>query len=160
MIGTYGRALWAGDITPLQELSAAVLEKPVHLFEIEPRANYNFSVQGMNYHLYGDKKIETRNEPEALAVHYYLKADAPAAARITVADAAGRVVRTMEGPAKQGLNRAFVNLAGSGGGRGGRQREGGGAPPVPALTVGDYKVSVDVAGATLSTGARVRERIR
>src|SRR4029453_6771298 len=38
VIGTYGRALWTGDITPLQELSAAVLEKPAHLFAIAPGA--------------------------------------------------------------------------------------------------------------------------
>jgi ligand-binding sensor domain-containing protein len=27
VIGTYGRALWTGDITPLQELSAEVMDK-------------------------------------------------------------------------------------------------------------------------------------
>ena len=34
---------------------AEVLDKPVHLFDIEPRARYGFSTQGMNYHLFGDK---------------------------------------------------------------------------------------------------------
>jgi len=162
VLGTYGRALWTGDITPLQELSADVLDKPAHLFEIEPRARYNFSVQGMNYHLYGNKKLEVQNEPEALAVNYYLKTDAPAAARITVTDAGGRVLRTVEGPGKRGLNRALVNLAGVGGerGGGGGQPGRGGAPATPPLGVGDYTITVDVAGVTLTKGARVRERIR
>ena len=34
----------------------------------------------MNYHLFGDKYLEVPNEPEALVINYYLKADAPAAA--------------------------------------------------------------------------------
>jgi hypothetical protein len=96
------------------------------------------------------------NEPEALVINYYLKADAPAKAKITVKDPSGKVLRELEGPAKAGLNRALVNLAG-GGGRGGLR--GGGAPGVAPLTVGDYAVTVDVAGQSLTKPARVRPRI-
>jgi len=160
VLGTYGRAFWTGDITPLQELSAEVVDKPAYLFDIEPRARYGFSVQGMNYHLFGDKYIEVPNEPEALMVNYYLKAEAPAAAKITVKDPSGKVVRETEGPAKAGLNRAPVSLAG-GGGRGGPAggRGRGGAPAVAPLAVGDYMVTVDVAGQSLTKPARVRPRI-
>ncbi len=164
VLGTYGRAFWTGDITPLRELSADVVEKPAHLFDIEPRARYGFSVQGMNYHLFGDKYIEVPNEPEALVVNYYLKADAPAAAKITVKDPSGRIVRELEGAAKAGLNRALVSLAGGGGrggpggGAGGRGR--GGAPTVAPLAVGDYTVTVDVAGQSLTKPARVRPRVQ
>jgi hypothetical protein len=86
-----------------------------------------------------------------------LKADAPAAAKITVKDPAGRVLREAEGPAKLGLNRALVNLAG-GGGRGG-SRGRGGAPPVAPLAIGDYTVTVDVASQSLTKPARVRPRL-
>jgi photosystem II stability/assembly factor-like uncharacterized protein len=165
VIGTYGRAFWTGDITPLQELSAEVVDKPAYLFDIEPRARYGFSTQGMNYHLFGDKYLEIPNEPEALVINYYLKADAPAPAKITVKDSAGKVLRELEGPAKSGLNRALVYLAGgggrggpgSGGGGGGRGR--GGAPAVAPLIIGDYAVTVDVAGQSLTKPARVRPRI-
>jgi photosystem II stability/assembly factor-like uncharacterized protein len=163
VLGTYGRAFWTGDITPLQELSAAVVDKPAHLFDIEPRARYGFSVQGMNYHLFGDKYLEVPNEPEALVINYYLKADAPAAAKITVKDPSGKVLREVEGAAKAGLNRALVNLAG-GGGRGfggggaGGGRGRGGAPAAAPLTAGDYTVTVDVAGQSLTKPARVRPR--
>jgi photosystem II stability/assembly factor-like uncharacterized protein len=161
VLGTYGRAMWTGDITPLQELSKATLDKPAHLFDIEPRARYGFSVQGMNYHLFGDKYLEVPNEPEALVINYYLMADAPTAAKITVKDPAGRVLRESEGPAKAGLNRALVNLAGGGGrgGAGGGRGRAGGAAPVVPLTVGDYSVTVDVAGQSLTKPARVRARI-
>jgi len=156
VLGTYGRAFWTGDITPLQELSAKLLDEPAHLFDIEPRARYGFNTQGMNYHLFGDKYIEVPNEPEALVINYYLKADANGAAKISVKDFSGKVVRELDGPAKAGLNRALVPL-GAAGGRGGGRGRGGAA--VTPLTVGDYTVTVDVAGQSLTKPARVRERI-
>jgi photosystem II stability/assembly factor-like uncharacterized protein len=164
VLGTYGRAFWTGDITPLQELSARVLGEPAHLFDIEPRARYGFGTQGMNYHLFGDAYLEVPNEPEALVVNYLLKADTGGAAKITVKDFTGKMVREVEGPAKQGLNRALVQLGASGGGRGfgGAGAAGGrgrGAAPTPALSVGDYTVTVEVGGQTLTKPARVRERI-
>jgi hypothetical protein len=159
VLATYGRALWTGDITPLQELSAAVIEKPVHLFDIEPRARYGFSVQGMNYHLFGDKYLEVPNEPDALVVNYYLKADG-ASARVTVAEPGGRVLRDVPGPARAGLNRLNVNLGG-GGGRSGGQGRGGAAPAASGpLAVGDYVVTLIVGDVTVAKPARVRDRIR
>jgi len=163
VIGTYGRALWTGDITPLQELSAAVLAKPAHLFDVEPRARYGFSTQGMNYHLFGDKFLEIPNEPDALVVNYYLGADA-GNARVVLTDAAGRPMREMQGPARAGLNRVQISLAGggrggpapTGAGRGGGRGAGPGAGP---LGVGDYLVTLEVAGQTLTKPARVRDRL-
>jgi sortilin (neurotensin receptor 3) len=159
VLATYGRALWAGDITPLQEMTEEIAGKNVHLFDIEPRARYNFGTQGMNYHLFGDKYLEVPNEPEALVVHYYLRADATGEARITVADLSGKQVRQLTGPAKRGLNHALVNLAGSGGGRGGGGR-GGGGPVVAPLGVGEYVVTVEVAWEKLTENARVRARVQ
>jgi hypothetical protein len=155
VLATYGRALWTGDITPLQELSDEVLDKNAYLFDIEPRARYGFGTHGMNYDLFGDKYLEVPNEPEALVVNYYLHADAAADAKITVADLSGRSIRQLTGPAKRGLNHALVNLGGAGGGRGGRGMGSAAAP----LAVGDYVVTVEVAGETLTKNARVRARI-
>ena len=164
VIATYGRALWSGDITPLQELSADVLDRPAYLFDVEAKARYGFSTQGMNYHLFGDRYLQVPNEPEAFAINYYVRAEAGSRARITVKDGGGNIVREVEGPAKRGLNRALVPLAG-GGGRGGAGNGGGqaargrGAAPTPPLATGDYVVTLDVAGVTLSKPARVRARI-
>jgi photosystem II stability/assembly factor-like uncharacterized protein len=152
VIATYGRALWAGDITPLQELSGELLNRSAYLFDIEPRARYGFSTQGMNYHLFGDKYLEVPNEPEALVINYYLNAESSAQAKIAVSDSTGHIVRQVEGPAKKGLNRALVNLGGGGG-------RGRGAVTTPPLGVGDYTVTVEVAGVTLTKSARVRARI-
>jgi hypothetical protein len=155
VIGTYGRALWTGDITPLQELSAAVLEKRVHLFDIESRARYGFSGQGMNYHLFGDRYLEAANEPDALAINYYLNAPAPTGAHITVTDLQGTRVAELNGPGAAGLNRALWNMrpsaAGGGGGRGGLGA-GTGSP------VGDYLITLEVAGERVTKTGRIRAR--
>jgi hypothetical protein len=157
VLGTYGRAFWTGDITPLQELTPGVLDKTAYLFDIEPRARYGFSEQGMNYHLFGDKYLSVPNEPEAFAINYYLKADAASGAKITVTDSTGQVTRQLDGPAKKGLNRVYANLNGSFGGRGGRGR--GAGPAEGPLAIGEYSVTVEVGGEKLTKPARVRARI-
>jgi hypothetical protein len=156
VVATYGRAILAGDITPLQELTTEVLAKPFHLYAVEPKARYGFGTQGMNYHLFGDKYLEVPNDPEALVVQYHLGTDATGQARITMADPAGQPVRTLTGPVKAGLNRVLIPLLGGGGARGGGR--GGGEPVVP-LGIGDYTITVDVAGQAQTVPARVRDRI-
>jgi hypothetical protein len=174
VLATYGRALWTGDITPLQELSAAVLDKPAYLFDIEPRARYGFSDQGMNYNLFGDKYLEVPNEPDALIVNYYISGNNPPTSVRIIATRADtdEVMRDQQGPARIGLNRVVISMAASGGGRG----RGVGAPNQTgpgrggtatggALTVGKYNVSVWFPLAAensliLTKPARVRDRIR
>jgi photosystem II stability/assembly factor-like uncharacterized protein len=159
VLGTYGRAFWTGDITPLQELTPDVLDKPAFLFDIEPRARYGFSTQGMNYHLSGDRYLSTPNEPEAFVINYYLKSDVPGGAKIVVTDSGSKVVRQMQGPSQHGLNRALVNLNGGFGGRGGGRGRGAAPAGEGPLNVGEYTVTVDVAGQTLTKPAKVRARI-
>lgn len=155
VLATYGRALWAGDISPLQETTAAVLHETVHLFDIKPKARYGFGRQGMNYELYGDKYIEVPNEPEAFVVNYYLLTAQNEAAHVAVADKEGTIVRQVDGPSARGLNRVFVPLAiprgrGAGGGRGGSSDE---------LTPGSYQITLTVGGRTVSKTGVVRDRI-
>lgn len=150
VVATYGRAVWAGDITPLQELSEDALGKRMYLFDIEPRARYGFSTQGMNYHLFGDRYLEAPNEPEALVINYYLREGSAGDSKIIVSDTSGKDVRQVTGPAKQGFNRVLVNLGG--GGRGG--------PALAPLAVGDYTVRLQVDGETIAKPAKVRARIQ
>ena len=152
VMGTYGRAVWVGDITPLQDLSPATLEKTAHLFAIEPRPRYGFGAIG-NYFLRGSSTLDAPNEPDAIVINYYVKTDVEGGARVTVADAGGRVVATLTGPARRGLNRVQWSLGGGGGGRGGGAAAGG-PPPV-----GEYVVTLEVGGEKMSQPARVRERL-
>ena len=71
----------------------------------------------------------------------------------------GKILREVDGPAKSGLNRALVESR-----RRRRRAAAAGAvaaraPAVAPLTVGDYTVTVDVAGQSLSKPAKVRERL-
>ncbi len=159
VLATYGRGLWTGDVSFMPELTPDVLGKNAYLFDIKPKARYGFGSQGMNYELYGDKYLSVPNEPEAIVINYYLKADQSAGAKVTVTDKDGRVMRQLDGPGKKGMNRVLWTLAGSGGGGRGGGRGGGGAAPAPPATVGDYTVTVDVAGEKLTKPAKVRERI-
>jgi hypothetical protein len=150
VLATYGRTLWVGDVSPLQELTADVLNRPVHLFDIEPKTRWGFGSQGMNYQLYGNKYIQVPNEPEGLTVNFYLKAAASDSARVTVQDAGGRTVAQAGTPGRAGLNRVVFGFAGGRGGRG-----GGGTT---ALAPGQYMVTLDVGGQKLSKPAVVRAR--
>ena len=148
VLGTYGRGIFVGDISHLQELTPAMAEKPLHLFAIEPRTPYQFRALG-NYHLFGDAFIEVPNEPDALVINYFLREKAEGNVQVTVADVAGQTVATLRGPAERGVNRVFWNMrrAPAGGGRGGgaggggRGTFGGGRLPhygVGRLAAGDH----------------------
>ena len=129
VLGTYGRGIFIGDITPLQELSAEVLAKPFHVFTLEPRTPYNFRAQG-NFQLFGNAYIEVPNEPDAMVIDYYLRAAARTGARITIADIKGEEIAQLKGPSEAGLNRVLWNMRAGGapaGGRGGRARRRTGA---------------------------------
>jgi photosystem II stability/assembly factor-like uncharacterized protein len=156
VLGTYGRGLFVGDITPLQELSTEVLAKPFHLFAVEPRPYYGFRALG-NFHLFGHRYIEVPNEPDGLTIHYYLRAAQTGGAALTVSDITGKDVAQLKGPSNAGLNRVLWNMragTGGGGGRGGGGR--GGGPPLPA---GSYRITVSVGGEQQSTVGHIRERI-
>ncbi len=104
VVGTYGRGIWVTNIAPLQELTPAVLERAVHLFDVRPVAWKMASGWG-NYQLYGDRHLSTPNEPNGFVVSYYLRAPVPASPTITIADPFGTVLHTMEGPTAAGLHR-------------------------------------------------------
>ena len=84
------------DITPLQEMTAAVLDEDVHLFDIEPKTQRVTGGIG-NYQLLGDSHLFTPNEPNAVVINYYLKAKAAGPVKVTVADPYGTVLAELDG---------------------------------------------------------------
>jgi photosystem II stability/assembly factor-like uncharacterized protein len=160
VLGTYGRGIFVADISHLQELSAEVLAKPLHLFAVEPRAAYGFRAQG-NYHLFGDKYLEVPNEPDALVINYYLHATQDGGATVTISNIKGDRVAQLKGPSNAGINRVLWNMrAAAGPQRGGRGEGGGrGGAGGPLLPTGEYRIVVAVGGQEGSTIGRIRERI-
>lgn len=108
VISTYGRGFWIlDDLAPLQQIDAAVLAKGSHLFP--PRAAYRFRPITAPSTTYDDPTAGTDPEYGA-SLNYYLKTPAKAAPRIEILDAAGKVVRTVRGTNRSGLNRVHWDL--------------------------------------------------
>ena len=159
IVATHGRGLWiADDITPLQQLTPAVLNADAHLFDIRPAVAW-LNDRKLGQQVTGQQVFQGDNAPRGTAISYHLKTAASGPVRISISDVSGRVVRTIDGTGNQGINRVQWNLApnaepGAQGGRGGGGGGGGGGPSVPP---GTYKVTVTVGATTLTKTVEVLE---
>jgi hypothetical protein len=156
IVAAHGRSVWiADDITPLQQLTQAVRDADATLFDIRPAIAW-LNDQQNNQQVGGQKVFTGENAPRGAAINYYLKSAATGDVKITVADATGRVIRTLDGTKTAGINRVMWNLApqpqpgqaGAGFGGGGR----GGAA---AVGEGTYIVTLEVAGKKLTKPLQV-----
>jgi len=102
VVGTYGRGFWImDDITPLQQLTDAVIQSSVHLFK--PRPAYRLhSITG-----------GPRLTHEAY-INYYLKDPPNGEVTVTILDESGQTVASVPGTKEPGLNRVSWNLGYSG----------------------------------------------
>jgi hypothetical protein len=148
--GTYGRGVWVIDIAPIREMTEENLKGP-YLFSVKPKPIRRDGAQG-NYRFNGDTFPTTPNEPNGLLIYYYLRQDAAQPVTVTVADLAGKVVRTLQGSQKAGINRVSSEGGGFGGGGGGR-----GGQARAAMPPGEYVVTLDAGGTKLTQMARVVE---
>jgi photosystem II stability/assembly factor-like uncharacterized protein len=152
IVATYGRGAWVADISTLQETGAG---GDVHLFDLEPRTQRVYGGIG-NYQLLGDSHLFTPNEPNAVVVNYYLKAKAEGGVKIKVFDAKGVLLTDLAGKGEAGVNAVLWGMRpqrpGQGGPRGAGM--GGGAMVEP----GEYTVTLEAAGASLSKKAVIRAR--
>ena len=155
VLGSYGRGLWVTNIGPLQELSPAVLAKDAHLFSIKPVVQRVTWVFGANDYLFGQRHFSTPNEPNGMVIRYYLKSAGSGRATVVISDAAGQEVARLQGPADAGINTVVWNTRrDAAGGRGGGGR---GGPPVVdlLLPLGEYRVTVDAGGTSLTGVGRI-----
>ncbi len=158
VVATYGRGLYVVDISPLQEMTAGVLDEDVHLFDIEPRTQRVTAALG-NYQLLGDSHLLTPNEPNALAIDYYLKAKIDGPVKVTVSGPEGDVLVEAEGKGEAGINTVSWDMRPRRPGR----KSGPGASPGfgggPRLAApGEYVVTLEAAGKKLSKKAVIRYR--
>ena len=138
VVGTYGRGLWITNVAPLEQLTAAVLDEPVHLFDVRPATLYTASGWG-NYELYGDRHLATPNDPVGFTVTYYVKTDLGAEVTVAFADPWGKTLHEVKAPGSAGLHDARWTFR--------RDR------PAP----GEYLVTLKAGNRTLTARARVRE---
>jgi hypothetical protein len=150
IVATHGRSvLIADDITPLQQLTPAVLTQDATLFDIRPAVAYLTDVT-LSQQIGGQQVFVGENAPRGTAITYYLKTPAAGGVKISIADATGKVIRTLDGTKAAGMNRVEWNLsptgrAGAPGGGG-----GGGFGNIPSVDAGTYTVTLTVNGRTLT----------
>ena len=165
IVATHGRGAYIlDDATPLQQLGTA-MTTDFTLFDV--REATRWTIWGKDGNL-GQKVYKADNPPSGAIINYYLKAAPKDDVVITIADKAGKTIRTIRAaPKNAGVNRTVWDLrydgprqgpsfGGRGGGRGavgaegapaaegagGGGRFGGG----PAVVPGEYVVKVRAAG--------------
>ena len=159
IVGTHARGVWiADDLTPLQQLTADVLAEDMTLFDPRPAVAWMTDRQ-RGQQIGGQRAFAGENPPRGAQIAYYLKTPASGDVRLTIADGTGRVVRTLEGPKRAGINRVIWNLtAGPAQGQTGPAPGGGRGGSVPAPP-GTYLVTLEVWGRRLTKPLTVLEDI-
>lgn len=105
IIATHGRGLYILDnIQPLRQLAAAM---PSNAFVFEGPAAVRWQTWGRDNPI-GAKEYLGQNPAMGGMIDYYVKAAGPA--KITIANAAGKVVRTINANGQPGVNRVLWDL--------------------------------------------------
>ena len=122
VVGTHGRGIWViDDISPLRQLTDAVLASDAYLFK--PADAYNY-IQGDDNGTPTQKdEPQGENPPAGAFIDYYLKSASRAPVTLVILDASGKVLHTFSSdPSVQPVG-------------GQRRRGGGGIPNVSPLWV-------------------------
>jgi hypothetical protein len=139
IVATHGRSIWiADDVTPLQQLTAAVAAQDAVLFDVRPAVAYLFDYR-TDADVGGDKRFEGQNPARGTAISYYLKNSA-GDVKISIVDPTGRTICTSTGPSSAGIHRVQWTLvspmisasASASTGRGGAGAGGGANTGAPA----------------------------
>lgn len=152
IVGTFGRGIWVTDITPLREMNESLLSEDAHFFGVRPRAWRREGALG-NYRLHGDRLVVTQNEPNGMIFAYYLKEQVKDKVTLTVADASGKIIRTLDGTRKAGINRVVWDMSDVNRTPGAGFRQLGGE--VHVVPAGEYLVTLRIGERQLMQKARI-----
>jgi hypothetical protein len=108
VIATHGRSLYLLDVAPLQELTAAVLAKGAHLFEVKPATAFPHRSPAEPAEA---KVFAGQNPPYGATLYYYLRRPQAKPVRITITDSLGKKIRVLEGNKEAGLHRLTWDLS-------------------------------------------------
>ena len=154
VLATHNRGVWILDnVNAIQELTPQVMASAAHLFTIEPARQIRYAAELAHT---GDMFYRGENPPNGAIVDYWLGAarDSGAVA-ITVLDAAGKRIASVEPTRQAGINRVIWDL------RHARlvARPGSRArPPAgPYVVPGRYTVRLTVDGRSYEQPVDVRE---
>ena len=102
---THGRSFWIVDITPLEQMTTAVVSKAVHLFE--PKTAFQWGeapTLGASGNGNGQAFFGTPNPPYGASLTYRVSGAGGQSARIFVLDAQGDTLQSLTGPGTPGLH--------------------------------------------------------
>ncbi|HEY0349879.1 MAG TPA: hypothetical protein VGC60_17160, partial [Pyrinomonadaceae bacterium] len=107
VISTYGRGFWIlDDITPIQQMTAEVMNSNAHLFPIHS----TYRLRGITVpYASGDDPTTGQNPPYGASINYFLKSAARGVS-IKITDAQGQTIQTIRGTGNAGMNRVWWNL--------------------------------------------------
>jgi hypothetical protein len=101
IVATHARSIWiADDLTPLQQM-ASVGTQDVVLFDIRPAIAYLTDRQ-RGQQTGGQKAFVGENPQRGTLISYFLRSPATGDVKITIADATGKTIRTLDGTKDQG----------------------------------------------------------
>jgi photosystem II stability/assembly factor-like uncharacterized protein len=161
ILATHARSLWIfDDITPIQQMTPAILDSKAHLFPIRSALRYT---QRFTRYGNGDKQFTAPNPPYGALITYYLKVkqDEKTPVKIQILGEGGKVIEDLQKPANEkGLNRVAWDLRYSGP----EQRRPpseeetafGGGPRGPQVLPGNYTVRLTVGDKTYEQQVEVK----
>src|SRR5262249_1879145 len=129
------------DLAPLEELTAEVRAKDVHLCTVKPATAFTPRVPAMAA---GDSNFKGTNPPVAATIYYHLKDVAPGPVTITVVGGDGKPLAKLTGPKEAGLHRVMWNLRPEG-------------EKTELVKPGEYTATLRVADKSWTTKIRVEE---
>jgi hypothetical protein len=171
VLATHGRSIMImDDITPLQQMTSAVLATDAYLFEPRNAVRWKQDIR-QRRSVTGQMNWEGENAPEGTSIAYYLRSAGNVTLTIReVGDTA--VFRRITAPGLAGLNQVRWNLCsdlrpspqqggGGGGGGGGACAEGQGAQRRVGRMAdpGAYSVTLSVGGREFTRSVTVHEDI-
>ena len=101
---THGRGIWIVDVAPLQQFNKTIAAKPAHLFE--PKTAFQWGeepLRGASGNGNAQNFFVTQNPAYGAAITYRVTQAAPTA-RITIVDATGDTLSTLNGPGAVGTH--------------------------------------------------------
>lgn len=153
ILGTYGRGIFITNIEPLEEMTPSMLAEDVHLFAIAPTTQRITRAFGANDYLFGQRNIQTPNEPAGMVIRYYLKHAVNAGATVLITDAAGHEVARLKGSNAAGINTVLWNMRVARAAGAARSRTQNGLEGLVPL--GEYNVTLELGDVKLTNHARV-----
>jgi photosystem II stability/assembly factor-like uncharacterized protein len=157
VLATHGRGVAImDDVSPLQQLTPAVLAADVHLFEPREAVLWRTD-RRTSRSVTGAKNWTGASAPVGTAISYFLKQAVPPGTEVTLTVtelATGRVFRDLPASRTAGLNRVQWNLRGNP-----VQAQQGQQQAGPLAQPGTYRVTLAVGGLVHSQLVRVLEDV-